>query len=756
MNVANRVEEILANPIEEVLALLPELIYFVNANGLGTAVTNLLNPVDSLLKTAGKYIGKPDLSINGLITAIDLERLDFNTIFGLLKDALGIVLSDDAGEPIGKYLAGFYFGELEYTVIYDDPDPTQPDLFGFRMVYTPDGYGKDGDTRYDMITILVALALDVIVYPGNETAFVDLLKNVDAEKAQSMYNALIAFLTHHEVQVEMVPYRWIFTEYATDSADASKRGRVLTPGGSVGGASVFGSEIYGPMYTRPMGEYITRNFSLFVNVWIKLLGFENGNGGTYNDLNELLTGLIGSSVYTTDLLRSIANAVSGAVGNLENMLGAEMFGYINDVLKKSLGVDITTLTGFEVTPFTAGDRNAFVDQLCQMASLVAPILRFLLTGQSISLFTDRQGKDYIVIEGAHAYKDSVIPLMEALHVPSASIKTQEEYEALTANSDAAMLKYILNPLLDRVDQILADPLTEIFDILPGLVYFINSKGLDSAFRNILNAVFKVLYTIDPLIDGVEQLHKIDASGNRVVSLYPLLGEGFDLETMDFSAIADLLIGLVNNAIGGMGLELTGILDNALNELTVGVVTPFQSKRGVKDYTMHYAGTGSAASAGDKVDLTTVVMHIALNFISKPHNVQAIKQLLYGKLDDNAYLFLCALLENFQKFAASEGGIDKIMYTVYYIFYTALTTGVITNNTLASFNYDYSFMNKMFAESNVGFFRQMAASFGGLLDKYTPEVITHEEAVPNGFIRFFQSIIDFFKKIAAFFRSLFSR
>ena len=64
------------------------------------------------------------------------------------------------------------------------------------------------------------------------------------------------------------------------------------------------------------------------------------------------------------------------------------------------------------------------------------------------------------------------------------------------------------------------------------------------------------------------------------------------------------------------------------------------------------------------------------------------------------------------------------------------------------------MNKMFAESKVGFFQQMAKSFGGLLDKYTPDVVNHEEAVPNGFIRFFQSIIEFFKKIGIFFRNLF--
>ena len=749
-NVADRVEEILANPIDEVLNLLPELIYFINANGLGTAVMNLLSPVNSLIMAAGKAMHNEDLEKKGLaslITAIDLQHLDLNTVFGLLKDATGIVLSDDIGEPIGKYLATFYFGRLEYVTIYDDPAEDQPDLNGFHMVYSED------DTRYDMITILVALVLDAVTYAGNEEAIVELLKNIDEDNAQGIYNAIMAFLTHHEVQVPMVPYRWILTEYATDSADASKRGKILVPAGSWDGSttSFFGEQIYGPLYTRAMGEYITKYFALFVNTWITLLGIEDGKGGTYRSLDDLLNGLIGTSIYKESLLESIANGISGAIDNLKEMLGEEMFVYICDVLEKSLGVDVTKLTQFDPQPFEDGDRDAFVDQLCDMASLVAPILRFLLTGQSISLFTDRNGKDYIVIEGAKAYKDSIIPILEALHAPASSIKTQEEYEALTANDDAAMLKLIVNPILDRVDEILADPLNQVFDILPGVAYFINSKGLDSAFKNVLNAVYKVLYTIDPLIANVEKLHK-----NGEVSLYPLLGEDFDLETLDFSSIADLLLGLVNNLVDSTGLELTGILDNAIYELTVGVVTPFQSKRGVKDYTVRYAGaaSGSSGAVGDKADLATVVLRLVLNFISKPENVTALEALLKDSLNEEGYKFVCSLLESFQQFAASEGGMDEIMYTVYYIFFLALNVGVATNNGLAEFNYNYSFMNKLFAGSNIGFIQQMAKSFGWLLDKNTPDVIDHDEAVPNGFIRFFRSIIDFFKKIGEFFKSLF--
>ena len=105
-------------------------------------------------------------------------------------------------------------------------------------------------------------------------------------------------------------------------------------------------------------------------------------------------------------------------------------------------------------------------------------------------------------------------------------------------------------------------------------------------------------------------------------------------------------------------------------------------------------------------------------------------------------------------AKTEGGMDKIMYTVYYIFYAALNAGVATNNGLATFNGNYSFLNQLFKTSNVGFLRQLEISLGDLLNKYGTDVIEDDQVIPNGQISFWQRIINFFKKIGDFFRRLF--
>lgn len=105
---------------------------------------------------------------------------------------------------------------------------------------------------------------------------------------------------------------------------------------------------------------------------------------------------------------------------------------------------------------------------------------------------------------------------------------------------------------------------------------------------------------------------------------------------------------------------------------------------------------------------------------------------------------------------TEDGMDKVMYTVYYIFYAANIAAHETKNWLANFNGNYSFLNQLFSTSDLAFMRQLEKSFGDLLNKYTPDIIDDDEIVPNGFVKFFKALKDFFAKILAFFKNMFKR
>ena len=703
--VCNRIDEILANPIDEVLALLPNLIYFINANGVSASALNLLAPVDQLVTEAGKAIGDESITFANLIH-FDISNLDFEGICQLVKDKTGL----DVWGAIGEYLAKFYFGKLDYYESHGG-------MGGFRMVYT------DTEERHDMITILITLVLDVVSYSGNREALIDMLGG--DQKAEGIYNTIMAFLTNGEVEVDMQQFSWLLTKYANT-------GIALSP---ITMGSIF-NYIYGPLYTREMGEYITKFFPDFVDTMIVLLGIERPDGNTYKGLEDILNQLIGTSIYKTSLLETILETIQGLVAKLKNGIGEELFNHVATVLNNSLGVNLAHWDNYQINAITEGDKTAFVNELVRMLQPAYPLLEWLLTDKDIAFFNDQNGDDYVVIEGAEGYAYSIIPILEAFGC--SGVLSIDEYKAAAAQNKDNVLLNVINPILGRVDEILADPLNEILDVLPAVIYFINSNGLDTAFKNALNAVFRVLETIEPLTGEID--------------LYEVLGFSLDINDINIE-------GLLNEALTSIeekyGFKLSSDAFEAIKELTVGEVVTFDSKSGQTVYDGKQAYTMVYATGADKVDLATIILRLILKFVSIPENVTAIEAMLNGKLSDTGYQFLCSLLENFSQMAATADGMDKIMYTVYYIFYSANVAAHETENWLYDFNGNYSFLNQLFATSDLAFLRQLQSSLGSLLNKYTGDIIDDDEIVPNGFIKFFQQIKDFFQKIINFFKNLFS-
>ncbi len=706
LRICDRFDEILADPVNEVFDVLLNLFYFINADGLTVCVNNLLQPATYIMDGLGLALGE-DYSWNELFgNVVDINNLDFEGISAVLKDATGI----DLWGAVGDYLGTFYFGELEYYEYAEGKG-------AFRMVYT------DTEEKHDFITIVLSIVLDTFVYPGNKAALVELF----GDDGEAIYNVIMAFLTDSEVDVPMQPYQWIFTDTADTAA-------VLSP---ITGDGLY-DYMYGELYTREMGEYITKWLPSFIDTMIVLLGVEDGNGGTYDGLQDIFDQLIGSTIYKTDLLVTIADAIKGLIGDLKESIGEELFTHIANILDKALGVNVAYWDTYEVTPIAEGDKEAFINELLDILTPVYPLLAFLLTDEDLAFFNKDDGIDgsvvsdensYVIIQGAEGYAYGIIPILEAFGYDNDKIMTPEEYKAAAAGDPEALLRGILDPILARVDAILADPIDELLATLPGIVYFINSNGLETAINNTVNAVLKVLETIEPIAGEIDLMELI----------------GLDFEINIEGLITELLAGVAEDT----GFELTEVAMEAITELTLGEVISYTSKNGKQAYTMVYA-TGA-----DSVDFVTVILRLVLTFISIPENVTALEAILADNLTGDGYTFLCSLLENFSQMAASEDGMDEIMYTVYQIFYAANVAAHKTNDWYQNFNGDYSFLNQLFATSDLAFLRQIEISLGGLLNKYTGDIIDDDELAPNGFIAFFQKIAEFFQKIADFFKNLFS-
>ena len=705
MRICDRFDEILADPVDNVFDVLLNLIYFINADGLTTVVNNLLMPATYIMDGLGLALDE-DYSWSELI-GIDITNLDFEGISAILKEETGI----DIWGAVGDYLGTFYFGELEYYEYAEGKG-------AFRMVYTED------EEAHDFITILLSVVLDVFAYEGNKDALVNLF----GEDGEDIYNVIMAFLTDSEVEVPMKPYQWLYT-------DKAGTGEVLSP---ITGGGIY-DYMYGELYTREMGEYITKWLPSFIDTMIVLLGVEDKTGGTYDGIQDILNELIGTTIYKTDLLQTILDALTGLIGDLKEGIGEELFTHIANVLNNALGVNLAHWDNYEITPIAEGDKEGFINELLKMLEPVYPLLAFLLTDEDLAFFNKDDGIDnsvvsdknsYVIIHGAEGYAYGIIPILEAFGYENDKIMTPAEYKEAAAGDPQALLRGILDPILARVDAILADPIDELLATLPGIIYFLNSKGLDTAFNNAINAVIRVLETIEPLTGEID--------------LYELIGFNFEVD------IEGLIDQLLTSVAEDTGFELKEVAMEAITELTLGEVVSFTSKNGDQAYTMKYA-TGA-----DSVDFVTIILRLVLTFVSIPENVVALEAILKDELTGDGYTFVCSLLENFSQMAASEDGMDEIMYTVYQIFYAANVAAHETENWLGEFNGDYSFLNQLFATSDLAFLRQIEISLGGLLNKYAPDIITPDGGVaPNGFIAFFQKIADFFQKIMDFFKNLFS-
>ena len=695
----------LQNPAENgaigtMLNLLPNVIYFINAGGLKVVVNNLLAPVKNIL--AELEVFGLEVDFDNLIEGVPLTKLDWYGIFGLLESLLPLYFPGFVQE----FLATFYIGKAESFVSANGET-------AYRIVFT------DEETRADFITIVISFIADAFVDERNA----DTIKGWFGAGNEGIYDVIVAYLTNNSVIVPIQEFNWLFTE----SADT---GDLFTPVTM----DIFYGYVYGEIYTREMGEYIEKWLPSFVDSMIVLLGVQDAQGVNYEGLEDVLDTLIGSTVYKTENVAALYDMLTGLIGDLKAEIGEDFFNQIADVLYNALGVDVNYLMNvYQVPEIAEGDREAFVEALLDMLTPVYPILEWLLTSKDIAFFHSadpalQEKNDRVVLPGAEGYAYGIIPLMEALGCEN--VLTPDEYKAAVAEDKAALLRSIVNPILDKVDALLADPLTELTELLPGVIYFVNSNGLDTVIKNTANAVFSVLETIQPVLT-----EKLD--------IYELIG--LDLTTLNLNTLIDELLAGVEE---DTGLELRDVALDAINELTVGEIVSFTSKNGLTAYTMKYA------NGADRADMITVLLRFVLTFVAVPENVVALEAMLEGQLDEEGYKFLCSLLENFSQMAASDDGMDEIMYTVYEIFYAANVAAHSTEDWLAEFNGDYSFLNQLFATSNLDFLRQIEVSLGDLLNKYTGDIIDDDEIVPNGFIAFFQKIAEFFQKIGDFFRNLF--
>lgn len=669
--------------IDVMLEKLPNFVYFINAGGLKVVVNNLLQPVNFILEALEPMGVEVDFST--LVKQVDITNVDFYAIFDLVEDLVDLYFPDE----VQKFVAEFYMGEV---VEFTSANGKQ----AFRMQYT------DAEPRGDMITILISLVLESAQDPRNEGQLSDWL-------GEDIYWAIMSVLRLEKCK-DMEDYNWILTEYANTGKQFS----------AIETSTRY--SVYDEYWTKDKAQYMADNFNPLVSNVLCLLGLEI-NGTVTHDIYDLLDVVISDNLYTQEMADTILDTIKDLLGSLTEL---EPYGeYIIDILNTAFGVDLSVYDTMTVT-VEEGTREEFEAALAQMLAPIVPLLEVILCGENISLFYELDGSETIVIFGSEGYAYGLVPLFEAL---GCEMPTPEEYKAAVESDPEAAIKYITTPLLDRVDAILADPIGGILDILPSVMYFINSNGLETAFTNLVAAVDTVLVGLEPVL------------GAR--SLEELLD--IDLSAFDAEYIVNMLVDMLNESTG---MDFSSLAVNLVSELTFGEVVDYVSANGETYYTMNSDNV-------DDADMVTAVIRMAIDFITTEDNLAKVKDLLAESItDENAYNSICSILDTLDEYVSEDPGMSKAMSFIYAVFEAAAETVESSDDVYHDVNNSWQFILKLLSTSEEPILRDFAADLKDTLNKYFDGIFDEEGVASDGAMTFFDKLKAFFEKIAEFFRKLF--
>ena len=224
--------------------------------------------------------------------------------------------------------------------------------------------------------------------------------------------------------------------------------------------------------------------------------------------------------------------------------------------------------------------------------------------------------DSITIKGADGYNTAVIPLLEALGCDSGDILTYEKYKK-HSDTDRVM-KDILDPVFDLVDDICEKPVDTLTTKLPNIVYFLNSGSLEKCIGNLLLPITSFTETLSGVYD-------------------------MDVDMTSLTSELD-----INKLLGSM-LESTGmkVAEFDINTLS-GMGTP--EKRTSKQV-VDGKNTQYTYIVADKTDVFMSLLRVLARTMRLPGN----ENLLMGSMGSNASFetYSASLTEQFENMSEDE-------------------------------------------------------------------------------------------------------
>ena len=325
----------------------------------------------------------------------------------------------------------------------------------------------------------------------------------------------------------------------------------------------FGSGVlYTQYWTKENAQYVTNNLDGLVENVLAMLKIED-----LDSLTGFLEDKLAGFLFNNEMLSKIANLVYGMIGglNLESLLNNALdIDYSKQALANALDYEFkyTDENGNPKTVFAAGwirsdakktledgtvkgntyDKNTFYQTgineetgedmlvaidwgynnpeitsrysgreiflraISALASPLSLLIRFLALDENLSIF------DLVTIPGYAGYYYAWIPLMEALTANSDLITYQDYYTRVYAGESVVSqncdcIYYFLKPLFTFVEELLADPVSVLLNMIPNLMFFITIGGLNETINNLLHFVYVLLDILQPVYDAYPLINK---------------------------------------------------------------------------------------------------------------------------------------------------------------------------------------------------------------------------------------------------------
>lgn len=202
------------------------------------------------------------------------------------------------------------------------------------------------------------------------------------------------------------------------------------------------------------------------------------------------------------------------------------------------------------------DRESFFHALVAVLRPLYGVLDVLINDADLGLF------NLVRIPGSNGYTSSIIPLLEAFGCYN--IKTQYQYRQDIHKEYDAILLDIINPLWDKVEDLLNAPLQTLTSMIPNLALFIGNDGLCQIIDNLLTPISALADSLRPIVDLNSLLTTIfSALKFDLNALLAKIGvRNFNLDVYNLSKTLKPILGsesiipLINNILGMINIKGT--------------------------------------------------------------------------------------------------------------------------------------------------------------------------------------------------------